>query len=223
MRSVLIAVVTVLVIAGTGVLPSRDASAGGTTLRIASATAPIKGVAHVAIAGLDVPPPGLGAWTLDIVYDSSITFPLDCVTREGGLCKTVFDDDSVRMTGAVEDGLTGQVWIASYAFGCGSNAGIGSLDLQISVFADAGDPPQNIDADVVDGSITCSARGDVNCDGDINPIDAVLVLQLGTTLLNAVACPENTDTNGDGLTSAVDAALILQLNARLISVLPGDL
>src|SRR3989344_565490 len=61
--------------------------------------------------------------------------------------------------------------------------------------------------------------GDVNCDGNVNSIDAALVLQKGAGLIDSLACEEAGDVNGDDLLNAVDAALILQLDAGIIDEL----
>ena len=62
--------------------------------------------------------------------------------------------------------------------------------------------------------------GDVNCDGEVNAIDSVLILQLVAGMLDELACSENSDTNADGSTDAIDAALVLQLSAGLLGELP---
>ncbi len=65
-------------------------------------------------------------------------------------------------------------------------------------------------------------RGDVNCDHQVNAIDAALVLQLGAGLLPALACEPDGDVNHDGSTNAVDAALILQYVAGSIPTLSAS-
>jgi hypothetical protein len=66
------------------------------------------------------------------------------------------------------------------------------------------------------------SAGDVNCDGAINAIDALLVLQqeAGLLPLQPLPCQQNADTNRDHMVNAIDATLILQYSADLIHALP---
>ncbi len=63
--------------------------------------------------------------------------------------------------------------------------------------------------------------GDANHDGDVDAIDASLVLQQSAGLLPSLACPANADVNHDGLIDSRDAALILQHDAGLLPELPS--
>ncbi len=67
---------------------------------------------------------------------------------------------------------------------------------------------------------TAAAIGDVNCNSNVDSIDAALVLQLVAGLVDTLSCEENADTNADGTTNSIDAALILQFTAGLIDTLP---
>jgi hypothetical protein len=61
-----------------------------------------------------------------------------------------------------------------------------------------------------------SPIGDVSCDGRVDPLDAVLVLQLVADLIVELPCPGVGDLSGDGVVDATDATLILQMSAGLI-------
>ena len=63
--------------------------------------------------------------------------------------------------------------------------------------------------------------GDANGDGDVDALDASLVLQQSAGLLPALACPTNADVNHDGQLDARDAALLLQHDAGLLPELPS--
>ena len=58
------------------------------------------------------------------------------------------------------------------------------------------------------------ACGDVNDDGNVNSVDAALILQLEAGLISSVHNAPSGDVNGDGHLNSVDAALILQFEAR---------
>ena len=59
-------------------------------------------------------------------------------------------------------------------------------------------------------------RGDGNCDGRVNSLDALVVLQFSAGLLAHLACGDAADANRNGTINALDAALILQYDAGLI-------
>lgn len=59
--------------------------------------------------------------------------------------------------------------------------------------------------------------GDVNCDGQINSIDAALVLQFAAGLLDVLPCSGAADVNSDDRVNAIDSALILQMVAGLLN------
>lgn len=62
--------------------------------------------------------------------------------------------------------------------------------------------------------------GDADCDGDVDSIDAALILQHTGGILAELPCQENGDTNGDGQANSIDAALVLQHVAGFLDELP---
>jgi hypothetical protein len=56
----------------------------------------------------------------------------------------------------------------------------------------------------------------VNCDGHMNSLDALAVLQYSAALLHSLSCPDDADVSHNGHIDALDAALILQFDAGLI-------
>lgn len=63
---------------------------------------------------------------------------------------------------------------------------------------------------------TSTLLGDANCNGEVNAIDAAIVLQITAGLLGAPSCEDNADVNLNGTIDSIDAALILQSIAGLI-------
>ena len=62
--------------------------------------------------------------------------------------------------------------------------------------------------------------GDVNCNGSVDSVDALLVLQYNAGLVGGLPCLGAANVNDDGSITAIDAALILQYAAGLIDSLP---
>jgi hypothetical protein len=62
--------------------------------------------------------------------------------------------------------------------------------------------------------------GDANCDGQVDSVDASLVLQYDAGLSHSLPCPDLADVNQDGQINSLDASLILQYNAGLLYRLP---
>ena len=56
-------------------------------------------------------------------------------------------------------------------------------------------------------------NGDANCDGWLNSLDALAVLQFDAGLLDMLVYPAGGDSNGDGESDSTDALLILHFDA----------
>jgi hypothetical protein len=116
--------------------------------------------------------------------------------------------------------------IASVDFQCDSDNSAGNVKLvHDSGFTDLVDGAGNV---YLEGTgttetiiVNCVAvRGDVDCSGSTNSIDAMLVLQLSSRSLDQLECPDS-DVNQDGVTDALDATLVLQCGAGLLTSLPS--
>ena len=228
--------VSVGTLAAAGLLVASAVSAQTPSVAIDSATTNVGGHAALRLRALDVPAPGLGAWTVDVSYDPAVLTVKSCTPTGGGVCNTAYSAHTVRTNGISLYGLPGDTTLATIVFTCNA-AGESALTVNPSVFADATiGGPRPIDAAVHDGTLTCLAqgqptptprptdppltpvgiKGDVNCDGLVNALDAELILQHTAGIIATLPCVAAADVNHDGLINAVDAALILQHEVGLI-------
>ena len=161
------ALVAVLVLAG-----SAFAQDGGVSVSDGSADADGSGTVSIDASG--VGGPGLGAWTIDISYDTSLLTASDCTAEQGGVCNENFTSDSVRVTGASAGGLSGDKLLGTITFDC-DGEGESDLTIALSVFADAtiGDP-QDLDPSVSNSTFTCGGADD-----DPDPTATTDVTDLG--------------------------------------------
>ncbi len=68
-------------------------------------------------------------------------------------------------------------------------------------------------------SVVAGSMRDVNCDGAVNTIDALFLLQFDAGLMESLPCEQNADVNADGRINSLDAVLILQFDAGLLQTL----
>jgi len=202
-----------------GLLLAGTASAQGETVSIGRTTMAAGGQGDVDLIAHDIGAPGLGAWTIDIVYDPSVVTALSCGQQAGGYCNVAFESNVIRVIGAKADGLMGDVQLASITFRC-KRTGATSLSLSLQVFHDATNgEPMLINAETIEGAVYCGSQparaGDVNCDGAVTSIDAALVLQYTARLVTTLPCLDNGDMNDDGVVNSIDAFLILEIVAGL--------
>ena len=158
LRLSLVAVAAIVALVG-GLFLASTAYAQEDRVDVHSGSAVPGGEDSVTVGAHDISDPGLGAWTLDIQYDSSLISAVDCVPEQGGVCNPNFADGMVRITGASAGGLQGDSTLGVITFECGNDAGESDLDLSVFTFADAtvGGPQPIADVTVGDGTFTCSA------------------------------------------------------------------
>lgn len=156
LRLGLIAAAAVVFTMGAGLVASPQVSAQDEEISIGSATAAPGNQASVNLLARNMSAPGLGAWTVDVEYDPTVVTAVSCGPEHGGVCNTAFDTDTVRVTGASAAGVEGDNTLVSITFRCDTEGStLLALTVQLLVDATPGDP-QSIDADIVNGSITCT-------------------------------------------------------------------
>ena len=154
------AAIAVVLIGGILLAGTVSAAAHGTlSVGDGSAAPGDEGTVTVGVAG--VGGEGLGAWTVDISYDTSVISAVDCTAEQGGVCNADFGDGVVRVTGASAGGLDGDTDLGTITFECGADEGSSDLTISVNVFADAtiGDP-QDIDVTVSNGTFDCEEEAD---------------------------------------------------------------
>lgn len=137
-----------------------EAPVEGAAISIGSATVALGDQGSVDLEALDMPEPGLGAWTIDVTYDPDVVTAVACIGGSGALnaCNPDFEEmgDTVRVTGVDADGLEGDATLATITFEC-EDEGYSSLELDVQVLVDATvGEPKFIEVDTKDGSITCT-------------------------------------------------------------------
>lgn len=135
---------------------------GSGSLDLGDALENVGGEVDLDLIGLDFPFPGLGAWTIDIMYDPQVVSGELC---SGGIsvCNASFASGVVRVAGASAAGLVGDSVLASVTLQC-EVAGKSPLTIEPQLLVDgAVGVPQDILAltETSGGSITCLAAPSV--------------------------------------------------------------
>ena len=140
---------------------SGGSGAGGSDAELSAgnATASVGQEGSIELKASGIGTPGLGAWTVDVKYDSSILSASTCTAASSqglSFCNPKYASDTVRVVGANAQGLSGDISLATMAFRC-SKAGKSDLTVSASTLADATvGNPTDIKHHEKTGSITCS-------------------------------------------------------------------
>ena len=149
------AVAAFLAVAGLLLASQAFAASGSAQIGSGSAAPGADGI--VDLSALGITSPGLGAWTVDIVYDPSVVTATACSAAQGGVCNEAFANDTVRITGAVAEGLEGDSVLGTITFECGDAVGESPLEVSLFTFADGTlGGPLPIDAETVNGTFACA-------------------------------------------------------------------
>jgi hypothetical protein len=136
---------------------ARPAAAQQPAVTITSASAALGETATIELRAVDMPSPGLGAWTIDVTYDFDVATAVSCTAVELGQCTPEYATGTARVSGASAPGMTGEVPLGSIRFRCNANDST-ALQVSVRVLADAtAVNAQTINATVSSGTLTCGS------------------------------------------------------------------
>jgi hypothetical protein len=109
----------------------------GVPVHVGSASADVGEDGEVEVQVLGVEEPGLGAFTFEIHYDPGIVTVSACTTHPDvvSFCNPDAGENAIRLTGAVAEGLTGDLTLGTLTFRCQAE-GTSELDIVVEVLAD---------------------------------------------------------------------------------------
>lgn len=175
-------------------------------------------------------PPGIGAYAIDITFDPAVVHAESCDSGPG-LCNKAAAPDRVRLAGVSTDGLSGDVKMAGIVFrAVGALGGHTSLEVHIVQLADAAGHDLKAQAQVTNGGVTVVqsvpsptpapvASGDANCDGHVDSLDGLAILNFKAGLSHP-GCLAQADVDCSGAVDSLDALDILRFVASLPVQLP---
>ena len=145
------------VIVAVALASAHPAAAQEPGVTISSGSAALGQTATIELRAVDMPAPGLGAWTIDVTYDFDIATAMSCTAVELGQCTPEYATGTARVSGASAPGMTGDVALGSIRFRCNANDST-ALQISVRVLADAtAVNPQMINASVSSGTLTCGS------------------------------------------------------------------
>jgi len=184
-----------------------------------SAASVSPGALTVAVLQAIAESPGVGAYTIDLVYDPSVVRAVGCDVPAFGVCSTGFGPDQVRITSVSANGVVGSVTLGEVVFEAAGEPGdCSDLWIEVALLAEPGG--QSLPFSASAGRICVEdtgAIGDTDCDRSITSLDALYIVQYAAGIVNSLVCQDGADANRDGRVDALDAMLILQYVAGVLS------
>ena len=98
---------------------------------------------------------GIGAYTVDVVYDGALVSATACTSAAGACSIDTVGINTVRLTGASTSGLTGDVTLGSITFQAGTDEGTAALAVTVVTLADP--DTEDVSVTPTSGSITIAA------------------------------------------------------------------
>ncbi len=147
-----------------GITTTQTSAAAAGSLDVQSASTGVGASVGINVSALGVGDPGLGAWSVDVSYDSAIVSVDACDpgATAGGICNAAYTSNSVRIVGASASGIEGDIILATITFSCDAE-GVSQLTPANNVFADATlGGPQAMDPSMQGGQISCGVQAPDN-------------------------------------------------------------
>lgn len=176
---------------------------------------------------IDPPSASTASWIVDVTYDPAVLQYESCRgldplpgAVQASDCRSL-DSDTVSALGAAlysrsQLGLSTRTRVATFTFAAIGVVGAQSpLTVSVRHAVDSdGESQQSV---THDGSVSIIALvpGDINCDGDADPHDAVTVLGVLSGVRPVAACWGKADANHDDHVDALDALMILTQSAGI--------
>ncbi len=206
---------------GDGIVDCLD----GVHISIEGSTVSAGGTATLRLAAY-APPPGLGAFTIDVSYDPSVAQVVACQAPAEVICNPAYSSGLVRLVGTSVTGMQGELTLASLTFqAAGPPGSVTDVQVEAQSLADVAGADLLPEASVNSGALAVVSGGqvnpgDVDCNGVVDAVDALHILRHAAGFQGEGLCIMAGDVNCDGYIDAVDALAILRYVAGL-SIPPG--
>lgn len=168
-----------------------------------------------------VPPPGLGAFTIDVAYDPSVALVTGCEALPEAICNPSYSAGTVRLAGTSVTGLKGEMDLATLTFrATGPPGSVTNILVEARSLASTANDDLLPSASLASGALAVvpaglSLPGDVDCSGGVDALDALHVLRHAAGFPGDTPCIIAGDVNCDGYIDALDALAILRYVAGL--------